>query len=92
MREAVAQAFFAEGGIVPLTITYEDFILRYAQTVLDVLTWLGIPASRAVVAPPAYKRLRAYLEGISRARADYLGRLSVGVRAGLGCNGPLRLA
>lgn len=57
MREAAAQEFFAEGGIVPPTIVYEDFMLRYVQTVLDVLAWLGIPASDAVVAPPAYERL-----------------------------------
>jgi LPS sulfotransferase NodH len=57
LREAAAQEFFAEGQIVPLTIVYEDFIRRYDQTVHEILTWLGLPASVAVVAPPAYERL-----------------------------------
>ncbi|HME68348.1 MAG TPA: Stf0 family sulfotransferase [Myxococcota bacterium] len=57
LREAATQEFFAEGEIVPLTIVYEDFVRRYEQTVFEILTWLGIPASAAVVAPPAYERL-----------------------------------
>ena len=57
MREAATEEFFAEGQIVPLTIVYEDFVRRYEQTVFETLAWLGIPASDAVVAPPAYERL-----------------------------------
>jgi len=57
MREAAIQEFFAEGGIVPLTIVYEDFVRRYEETVLEILTWLGISASKASVAPPAHERL-----------------------------------
>jgi LPS sulfotransferase NodH len=42
MREAGIQEFFAEGNIVPLTIVYEDFILRYEETVATTLEYLGL--------------------------------------------------
>lgn len=57
MREAATQEFFTKGEIIPLTIVYEDFVRRYEQTVFDLLQWLDIPASGAVVAPPTYERL-----------------------------------
>ena len=42
LREAAIQEFFTEGGIVPLTIVYEDFIADYAGTVQRVLDFLGV--------------------------------------------------
>jgi len=42
MREAGIQEFFSEGGIVPLTIVYEDFIHEYEKTVRKILAFLGL--------------------------------------------------
>jgi trehalose 2-sulfotransferase len=42
MREAAIQEFFAQGQIVPLTVTYEDFVSKYEETVFDILRWLGL--------------------------------------------------
>lgn len=56
MREAGIQEFFSEGGIVPLTVVYEDFILDYAGTIRRVLEFLGLD-SGAPVAPPQFERL-----------------------------------
>lgn len=52
MREAGLQEFFSEGGILPLTVVYEDFIRAYAGTVSEVLGFLGLDPAVAV-APPA---------------------------------------
>jgi trehalose 2-sulfotransferase len=57
MREAAIQEFFTQGQIVPLTVTYEDFISKYEETVFDILTWLGLDTAMATVAPPAYEQL-----------------------------------
>ncbi|MBD2864092.1 Stf0 family sulfotransferase [Paenibacillus oceani] len=57
MREAALEDFFSEAGIVPLTIVYEDFILDYEGTVMDVLKFLDIPTDHVAVAPPALERL-----------------------------------
>ena len=57
MREAAIQEFFAQGRIVPLTVTYEDFISKYEETVFDILGWLGLDVATATVAPPAYEQL-----------------------------------
>jgi trehalose 2-sulfotransferase len=57
MREAAIQEFFAEGGIVPLTVTYEDFVSKYEDTVFDILGWLGLDTATATIAPPAYEQL-----------------------------------
>jgi LPS sulfotransferase NodH len=53
MREAGSQEFFAEGSIVPLTIVYEDFILRYEETVYNVLHFLGLEHVSVHVPPPS---------------------------------------
>jgi len=57
MREAGMQAFFSEGGIVPLTIVYEDFIQDFEGTVRRVLAYLGLDADSAVVAAPYFDKL-----------------------------------
>jgi trehalose 2-sulfotransferase len=57
MREAAIQEFFTQGQIVPLTVTYEDFIAKYEETVFDILTWLGLDTAMATVAPPASEQL-----------------------------------
>ena len=56
MREAGIQEFFAEGGIVPLNIYYEDFILQYEQTIRSVLAFLGLENwSVTIPDPPLVK-------------------------------------
>jgi len=58
LREAAIQEFLTEGGIVPLTIVYEDFIADYAGTVQRVLDFLGVcPPKPFKIAPPGYEKL-----------------------------------
>ncbi|MDF2960986.1 MAG: hypothetical protein K0S39_2721 [Paenibacillus sp.] len=53
-REACMEAFFAEERIVPMTIVYEDFILKYEETILEVLDFLQLPTDRVQVAEPFF--------------------------------------
>ncbi len=57
MREAATQEFFAEGGIIPLTIVYEDFIQEYEKTVYRILEFLELDAEAVPIQPPQYARL-----------------------------------
>jgi LPS sulfotransferase NodH len=52
MREAGLQAFFDEGGIVPMTIVYEDFVREYVSTVREVLAFLGLDPGVEIAPPP----------------------------------------
>ncbi|QHW29773.1 hypothetical protein GZH47_02235 [Paenibacillus rhizovicinus] len=54
LREAAMEAFFAEERIVPMTIVYEDFILKYEDTVMDVLKFLNLPTESVQVAAPFF--------------------------------------
>jgi LPS sulfotransferase NodH len=51
MREAGIQEFFGQGKITPLTIVYEDFILRYEETVRLVLDYLGLDHTSVEIPP-----------------------------------------
>jgi trehalose 2-sulfotransferase len=53
MREAGIQEFFSEGGIVPLTIVYEDFIQEYENTVRKILAFLELDANTPEISPPS---------------------------------------
>ena len=57
MREAGIQEFFTEGGIVPLTVVYEDFIQEYKGTVKRILEYLELDPTLAAVASPHYEQL-----------------------------------
>ena len=57
MREAGTQAFLEELGVVPLTITYENFVSEYEATILEVLRYLGLESSHVEVPKPFYDRL-----------------------------------
>jgi hypothetical protein len=57
VREAAMQEFFALGGIVPLTVVYEDFVSTYEETIANVLRWLGIDSAAVSAAPLAFDRL-----------------------------------
>ena len=52
MREAGIQEFFAEGGIVPFSIFYEDFIQGYDQTIRAILEYLELDADSVTIHPP----------------------------------------
>jgi LPS sulfotransferase NodH len=54
MREAGLQELFSEGGIAPLTLVYEDFILEYERTVRKVLEFLGLDTIEAEIPPPHF--------------------------------------
>lgn len=56
LRESKIQAFLDEGGIVPLTIVYEDFIREYERTIRRLIDLLDIDAAGYPVAPPAFQR------------------------------------
>ncbi len=56
MREAGIQELFSEGGIAPLTIVYEDFILEYEKTVRKVLEFLGLDTINIEIPPPLLAR------------------------------------
>ncbi|WP_102126614.1 Stf0 family sulfotransferase [Deinococcus planocerae] len=56
LREAATEEFFAEGGVLPLTLVYEDFIRDYEGTVRAVLAYLDLPTDVSI-APPAFERL-----------------------------------
>ncbi len=53
MREAGIQEFFAEGGITPLNIFYEDFIQNYEKTVRRILDYLDLDSRSVPIGPPA---------------------------------------
>ncbi len=57
MREAGIQEFFAEGGITPLNIIYEDFVQNYEQTVRMILDYLELESRSITIAPPALTKL-----------------------------------
>ncbi|NIK76187.1 LPS sulfotransferase NodH [Paenibacillus castaneae] len=57
IREAAMEQFFSEEGIVPLTIVYEDFILDYEGTVMNVLAYLNIPSDNVNISPPSFDRI-----------------------------------
>ena len=48
-HEAAWQHYFAEWGVTPFTVVYENFIKAYEATVLDILYYLHIPAPDGLV-------------------------------------------
>ena len=56
-HNAAWQRFFAQNGIQPLVIVYEDFVARYEETVREALQYLGLPGAEALaVAPVSMKK------------------------------------
>ena len=53
LREAGMQAFFTEANTAPMTIVYEDFIVRYEETLKRILNYLEVelPKGYAFAAP-----------------------------------------
>ena len=52
MREAGIQEFFAEGGVIPLNIFYEDFVQQYEQTIRNILVYLELDSQSVTIEPP----------------------------------------
>ena len=44
LKEASWQEYFLESGSVPFVVVYEDFVEAYAETVAQILQFLGVPA------------------------------------------------
>jgi LPS sulfotransferase NodH len=56
MREAGIQEFFAEGGINPLNIFYEDFVQQYEETIRTVLRFLSLDDRSIPIPEPGLKK------------------------------------
>jgi LPS sulfotransferase NodH len=56
MREAGIAEFFAEGGITPLNIFYEDFVQNYEGTIRTILDYLGLDSGSVSITPPGLIR------------------------------------
>ena len=71
-REAGIQSFFAEVGIQPLTIVYEDFIADYTGTVQSVLAYLGLDWHNIQIGKPETTKLADALsdEWVQRFRQE----------------------
>jgi LPS sulfotransferase NodH len=56
-EDAAIGRFFADSGIEPFRVVYETFSPRYEETVLELLTWLGveIPAGFRLPSPRTVK-------------------------------------
>jgi LPS sulfotransferase NodH len=48
-HEAAWQHYFAEWGVTPFTVVYENFTTAYEATVFDILCYLHIPAPDGLV-------------------------------------------
>jgi len=72
MREAAIQEFFNEGGIVPLTIVYEDFIKDYERSIRTVLDFLELDSDKAAMKSPHFVQLADALseEWVQRFREE----------------------
>jgi LPS sulfotransferase NodH len=60
------RAYFAESGIEPLEVVYEDFSDDYEATVRRVMSWLGeeLPADETVQAPGIVKQADRWTEEV----------------------------
>ena len=74
MRETGIEAFFAEAGIVSMTIVYEDFIRDYEETVRNVLKFLEISDWHQIEIPiPQHQKLADNIseEWVQRFRSEF---------------------
>jgi LPS sulfotransferase NodH len=55
-HEAAWQRYFAESGIQPLVVVYEDLVLKYEETAIQILNYLNIPTYDHIEFAP--RRLR----------------------------------
>ena len=71
-REAGLQELLAELQVSPLSVTYEDFVANYEQTVQGVLDHLGLHDSVSETPPPLLARTSDYVneEWVRRFLAD----------------------
>ena len=50
-EDAAIGQFFAENGITPFRVVYEEFSPRYAETIDALLRWMGITLPRDLILP-----------------------------------------
>ncbi|MCL4878167.1 MAG: sulfotransferase [Anaerolineae bacterium] len=72
LREAIWQEYFTECGIVPLSLTYEDYVEDQEGTVRAVLEYIGITPPAALTIMPVLKKQADALseEWVQRYRHD----------------------
>jgi trehalose 2-sulfotransferase len=46
-QDAAWQHYFTENNIQPFVVEYEDFVLRYEETAIQILDYLGIPKTES---------------------------------------------
>jgi len=80
-QEAAWQNYFAVNGIQPFIVVYEDFVLRYEATAVQILKYLDIPEAERVEFAPRRMRKQADEESeIWVQRYHYLKTQSKGHR------------
>ena len=57
LREAGIQSFYADAGIQPLTIVYEDFVADYYGTIKRILRFLGLAEANIDIHKPKTSKL-----------------------------------
>src|SRR5688500_10562399 len=50
-EDAAIGRFFAESGIAPYRVFYEEFSPRYEETIVDLLRWMGVQTPSALHLP-----------------------------------------
>jgi LPS sulfotransferase NodH len=50
-EDAAIGRFFAESGMEPFKVIYEQFSPRYEETVFDLLRWMGVPVPTGLTLP-----------------------------------------
>ncbi len=50
-EDAAIGRFFADTGIVPFKVNYEEFSARYEETVFDLLHWMGVEVPAGLTLP-----------------------------------------
>lgn len=75
LREAATQDFLKAGGLIPLTLVYEDLIADPEGTIRKVITYLGIADQPFTFSPPSLKKMADELteEWVERFRKEVQG-------------------
>ncbi len=58
-HEAAWQRYFAESDVQPLVVVYEDLVLKYEETAIQILNYLNIPTLDHIEFAPRCLRQQA---------------------------------